>query len=147
MTVTAPARRPSTGARRAGYVIGAAINAAFLLLINVAPGWDAVPFLTADAGRLVGLVNVSLVLGLVCNLVYVLADPVWLTSLGGLITTGVGLVVLVRFWQVFPFDFGDAAFDWAMLVRVVLVVGIVGSIIGLVVQTVSLVRAGSAHRP
>jgi hypothetical protein len=41
----------------------------------------------------------------------------------------------------FPFDFGDASFDWALLIRVLLVIGIGGAAIGVVVHTVSLIRA------
>jgi hypothetical protein len=43
-------------------------------------------------------------------------------------------------WQVFPFDFGGSSFNWGLLIRVVLVVVIVGSIIGIVVQVVTLSR-------
>lgn len=148
MTVTAPtprapapARRPPVAARRVGYLIAAGINVVLLYLVNISPGWEAVPFLTEDTRQVLGLVNLSLVAGLVCNLVYVLVDPTWLKSLGDLLTTGIGLAVLVRLWQVFPFDFGDSAADWALVVRAVLVVGVIGSAIGIVVQLVSLVRA------
>jgi hypothetical protein len=140
VTITAPARRPPVAARRAGYLIAAGIHVVLLYLMNVSPGWEAVPFLTGDARQVLALVNVSLVAGLVCNLVYVLGDPAWLKSLGDLLTTGIGLAVLVRLWQVFPFDFGDSAVDWALAVRAVLAIGIVGSAIGIVVQLVSLFR-------
>lgn len=153
MTVTAPtrrppapSRRPPVAARRVGYLIAAGIHVALLYLVNVSPGWEAVPFLTEDTSQVLGLVNVSLVAGLVCNLIYVLANPAWLKSLGDLLTTGIGLVVLVRVWQVFPFNFGDSAVDWALVARVLLVVGIVGSAIGIVVQFVSLLRAASTIR-
>jgi hypothetical protein len=38
-------------------------------------------------------------------------------SLGELVTTGIGLAVLVRIWQVFPFDFAGWSVDWSWLVR------------------------------
>jgi hypothetical protein len=41
-------------------------------------------------------------------------------SLGDLVTTGVSLAVLVRIWQVFPFDFAGWSVDWSWLVRLVL---------------------------
>jgi hypothetical protein len=74
------------------------------------------------------------------NALYLVHDPAWLKALGDLATTGVGIAVLVRFWQVFPFDFGDASFDWALLARIMIVLGIIGSAIGLVVALVRLVR-------
>ena len=39
------------------------------------------------------------------------------------------LAATVRMWQVFPFDFGSSSFDWALLVRILLVLGIVGVVI------------------
>jgi hypothetical protein len=48
---------------------------------------------------------------------------------------------MVTMWQVFPFDFSAYAFDWETLVRFVLVVGIVGTGIGTVVELVKMVRS------
>jgi hypothetical protein len=42
------------------------------------------------------------------------------------------LAVLVRVWQVFPFDFGGSSVDWPMIVRTALVFAIVGTVIGVV---------------
>jgi hypothetical protein len=93
-----------------------------------------------DTKQVLWLVNVSLVASIFANVVYVAYDPAWLTSLGDLVTTGIGLTVLARLWQVFPFDFSGSSFNWDALARFVLVVAIVGSIIGILVQFVSLVR-------
>lgn len=147
MTVTtAPSRRPSLAARRAGYLVGAVATAVGLYLVNVWPGWDAVPFLTGDTAELVGWINLALVIGTVANLVYAAYDPPWLTALGGLVTTGVGIAVLVRTWQVFPFDF-TGSFDWALVIRVLLAVALVGSLIAVIVQLVTLIRALAGHVP
>jgi hypothetical protein len=140
MTVTASARRPSAAARRVGYVLAAVINAGLLVLVNTWPGWEAVPFLTADTNQVIGLVNATLIASTLANLVYVAADPPWLKNIGDLITTGIGLASTVRMWQVFPFDFADSWINWALLARILLVVAIVGSIIGIIVQIVSLAR-------
>ena len=146
MTVTTPAR-PSTAARRVGYLAAASINAVLLYLIAVSPGWQAVPFLTDDTTRVLGLVELSVVVGVFCNLLYTVADPLWLRASGALVTTAVGLVVLTRLWQVFPFEFDERGVDWAWWIRLALVVGVVGSVIGLIAHTVNLVRACAAHRP
>ncbi|MGI8329731.1 hypothetical protein ACRYCC_07175 [Actinomadura scrupuli] len=83
----------SNTARRVGYLIAAGIGAALLYALNVRPGWDALPFLTDETSRVLGLLDLSLVAGLIFNLGYVLHDPPWLKSLGDLVTTGIGLVV------------------------------------------------------
>ncbi len=140
MTVIAPARRPLVAARRVGYVIAAAINAALMCAINVWPGWQAAPFLTEDTHRVLGLVNLSLAASLIINMIFLVSDLPPVKALGDLVTTGIGLAVLVRVTQVFPFDFDDSSFDWVLLVRVVLVVGMAGAAVGVVVQFVTLVR-------
>ena len=86
------------------------------------------------------------------NLLYVAYDARWFVALGGLVTTGVGLVVLTRIWRVFPFAFGPG-FDWPLVMRVLLVLAIAGSAIALIVQPVQLLigqagaRNGYAERP
>jgi hypothetical protein len=138
-------RRPSAGVRRGGYIAAVVVNAVLLWLVHAWPGWEAVPFLTEDTAQVLGLVTASLVVGLVANLVYLLADPAWLTAAGAVVTTAVGLAAAVRLLQVFPFDFGDDGSGWELLARILLWVGIVGSIIGIVVNLVALVRALGAR--
>jgi hypothetical protein len=111
MTVTSPVRRPSVGARRAGYVVAAVVNAALWYVVNRWPGWQALSFLTDETVQVLGWVNLSLVVGIAVNVGYLAYDPPWVTSLGALATTGIGLAVLVQLWRVFPFDFGAASVD------------------------------------
>ena len=141
MTLTARPRRPAVAARRVGYGVAAVVNAAILYMVNVSPGWQVLPFLTDDMSLLVGVVNASIVVHLVANMVYVVADPRWLKALGDLLTTTVGLAALVRIWQVFPFAFTSSAVDWSLVARVALGVAIGGSVIAIVVALVSLVRS------
>ena len=74
MTTTV-ARRPSTASRRAGYVVAAVINAVLLWLIHVWPGWDAVPFLTSDFATVLWLIDLSLVVTIALNLLYLIRRP------------------------------------------------------------------------
>jgi len=53
-----------------------------------------------------------------------------------------GLVAAVRVWRVFPFDFSNDAFDWALLVRWALLVVIVGSVTCLIVNVIALLKIG-----
>ena len=132
--------RPPVGARRFGYAVAIGVNALLLFLINQAPGWQVLPFLTADMEQVLGFVNASLIAAVVANSVYVLADPRWLRALGDVVTTTFGLVAMVQFWWVWPLDFGDSAFDWEVVARVFLVIGIVGSVFGIIVALVNLSR-------
>ena len=134
--------RKSVGSRRVGYVVAVLVNAAMLYAVNRWPGWQEVPFLTKDTELVLGLVNASIVVNLVANLVYLVRDPVWLKALGDVVTTAVGLAAMVRIWKVFPLDVSDR---WELLVRALLVVGIVGSAIGIVVAIVQFGRALSSR--
>lgn len=140
-STTSPGRRAGAPARRVGYLIAALINGALLYFGNVWPGWQVLPFLTDDTRQVLDIVNVSLIAGIVVNVVYLFLDPPWLKALGDLVTLGIGLAVLVQIWQVFPFDFQGSSFDWALLVRILLVVAGVGSAIGIIAQFVMLIRS------
>ena len=72
---------------------------------------------------------------------YLFRDPTWLKSLGDIVTLVVGVLALVRMWQVFPFDPGTSSMDWTLVVRIVLVVGIVGSCLGILVALTAFVRS------
>ena len=136
MTVTTQSRRTPLAARRVGYVAVSAFTAWALLAINIWPGWEVLPFLTADTDRVLALFNLSLVVGLLVNIAYIVSDSAWVRSLGELITATVGLAAFARIWEVFPFDFRGDSFDWALLVRTVLVVAIVATVIGMLVNLV-----------
>ncbi len=138
MPVTKP--RPSVANRRFGYIFAAAITVGMWFVINEWPGWQELSFLTDETRAVLGLVNFSLAVSVLVDLIYVVYDPAWFKSVGDVITTSIGLAVLVRLWQVFPFDFSNYAVDWTVLTRVVLVMGIVGSCIGIIVQVVTLLR-------
>jgi hypothetical protein len=115
------ASRRSGGPRRAGYLLAIGFSAALLVVLNGWPGWQAMPFLTSDAGQVLWLVNLSLAAGITANVVYLAYDPPWVRSLGDLVTTGIGLAAAIRIWQVFPFALSSG---WSTAVRVLLVVAV-----------------------
>ncbi|MEV0895358.1 hypothetical protein [Actinoplanes sp. NPDC049802] len=137
--VRADTRQPA-GARRVGYGVAALIDVVLLVLANGWPGWEAVPFLTAEAADVLPLFNLSVGAAVVVNLVQLVRDPPRLVALGGIVTTGLGMAVLIRLWRVFPFDFGDTSLDWELVTRILLGLGLAGSAIALIVNTVQLVR-------
>ena len=118
----APRRRRGSASRRLGYAIAIVVNAALLYAGNVWPGWWVLPFLTEDTRQVIGIVNFSLIAGMVGNFACLLLDRPWMKALADLATLGIGLLVLAQLWQVFPFDFQGYTLDWALITRVVLVV-------------------------
>lgn len=125
--------RPSSGSRRLGYAVAIAVNGLLLQLINVRPGWEALPFLTSGMTQVLPFVNASLVGAVVANAIWVVYDPAWLRAFGDAVTTGLGIAAMIRLWQVFPFQFTDSSVPWEMVTRWLIGFGLVGALIGLLV--------------
>jgi hypothetical protein len=131
---------------RGGNVVSALVNAAMLWGINIWPGWQVLPFLTADMTRVLGIINASLTAGIVVNLIFVVIRHRGIMALGNLVVLGIGLAAVLRMWEVFPFDFGGSWPGWPVVVRVLLGLGIAGSIIGALVEIVILFRSAGGSR-
>ena len=136
-----------TATSRSGNVGSAVINALLLWGINIWPGWQILPFLTPDMTRALDLINASLIASLIVNLVCAVIHSRALLALGNIVVMGIGVAALLRLWEVFPFDFGTSWSGWPLLVRVFLVLGIVGSIIGAIVEVVNFFRALAGFEP
>ena len=136
-----------TTVSRSGNIGSAVVNALLLYGINIWPGWQIVPFLTADMPRALDLINASLIAAIVVNVVCAVIHARALLALGNLVVMGIGVAAMMRLWEVFPFDFGTSWSGWPVLVRVLLVLGIVGTIIGAIVELVNLFRALAGLQP
>jgi hypothetical protein len=141
--------RPRTADRRPGYAGAILVNAAVWYVLNIWPGWQELPFLTEGFSQVLALLNAALVASVVLNVVYLVHDGPWLKSICDLAMTVLGLVVLLRMWQVFPFALGDSERDWALMVRVVLGLAVFGTAIAIVAQLAMLVvrAAGGPKAP
>ena len=141
----APARSRRTG-RRAGYVVAIIINLLVLGFINTWPGWESFDFVTADAADVVPLVNLSIGVSILANIVYLVVDAPRVKAIGEMVVSAVAMVVSVIVLRVFPFDFSAYAFPWELLTRVVLVIAVIGSGISVLVNLYRAIR-GSATLP
>jgi hypothetical protein len=108
--------------------------------------WNILPFLTDDFGRVLWLIDVSLLATIMVNFVYVAYDQRWFRSLGQIGLNLISLVVAVRMYQVFPFDFTGSTFDWTQIARVVIIFTILGTAIGAMVEAFKLARAAANLR-
>ena len=124
--------------RRGGYVGSIVVNLILLWLINGWPGWGAVPFLTDSTALVIGAVNASIIARVVADAVNVVLNLPRPRALGDIVSIGFGLVALIEIWQVFPLDVIGTA--WEVVARVLLVLGFVGSVVGLVDAFSRLVR-------
>lgn len=146
MTMSSPPGRrrvPTTG-KRVGYVIAAAFNALFLWIAHQLLDWQWPRFLTDEFADVLPLITVSFVAGIVVNLAYVWYDDPWFKSVGEIVNGAISLAVAIDMYAVFPFDFSSYATDWSWLARLVLIVAIVGTSIGVVVEVVRVITSLAA---
>lgn len=141
-TPTTPRGRIGRQARQFGYLVAAAINAVMLYVANRLLEWEWPSFLTQDFDQVLPIVQASLIAGVVINLAYVGFDAPWFKSIGQIVISAIGLAVAVRMFTVFPFDFSRYDFAWDTVARAVIVVAIIGSALGIVVETLKLFRTG-----
>lgn len=139
--------KPTRNQRRFGYTVAILVNAALLGAVNGWPGWQSVPFLTADTSQVLTLLNASLVAGIVSNVLNLVFDADKLKILGELLTSALGAAVLLRTWAVFPFDFQGNAVDWELVTRVFLGFAFAGCCISMIVQLVLLARSSRRVSP
>jgi hypothetical protein len=130
-------RRVRRTGRRIGYVIAAVIDLVLLWVVHQLLDWGWPDFLTEDFDDLLPIISVSLVAGAIANAIYVWNDGAIVKNLGDAITSVIGLISAIWTYRVFPFDLSDG---WALLARIVIIVGIVGTAIGAVVALVKLAR-------
>ena len=135
----APARATPTRRRHIGYGVHVLVDAVLLWLINVAPGWEVLTFLTQQAVQVVGIVNAALLLDLVLNLTYLLRESSLTKGLGDAATATLELIVLARLFVIFPFSLPSA--QWEIPLRIALGVGMVASFIGVVAGWGRVARA------
>jgi hypothetical protein len=130
--------RPAS--RRVGYVVTVLVDAAVLVVINVAPGWQSIGFVTPSFAEVLALVNLSVWLPLLGNVAFVAYDPRWLVDAGQTLFSVVTVGASVRLLEVFPFDFSAYSHDWSAALRVLLWLGVIGGLVSVVVSAAHLVR-------
>lgn len=129
-----PKARRSRALRRFGYVIAIAVNLVLLVIVNNMLEWDLFAFLTDDFSRLTGLISFSFVATILANVGFIITDRAQIKAPTQAALNLIGVVVSVRMLQVFPFDFSTYEFDWAVVVRGVLIIAIAGSAVGAIVE-------------
>lgn len=129
-----------TTARRVGHILSILTNAVMLWAAYQLLDWGWPNFLTSDFAQVLGILTLSFLVGMVASATFLFRDRGRFRALADLVTGSIGIAVLLRLWSVFPFDFSVYEQDWSWLVTLLIILGIVGTSIGLVVSVVRLVR-------
>jgi len=124
-------------ARRVGYAFGILFALLFLWIINSYEAWGWT-FITNELSQVEGIIRASIIADLVVFGVLIILDPRILFYLGKLVTDVFSIIVGVRVFQVFPFDF-TGKWNWIdSLLPVLIGIGIGVAAIAIIVRTVKL---------
>ena len=150
--MSAPASHATTtvsrrAGRRIGYAVAILVNLLVYGFINTWPGWESFDFVTPAAADVVPLVNLSIGVTILVNVVYLFADGRRLKALGEMAANLVTMIASIAVLRVFPFDFSQYAFPWEFLTRFVLVIAVVGAAIAVLVNLYRLIRGPQRQRP
>jgi hypothetical protein len=126
--------------------VSAAINGFVLWIVGHLLAWGWPPFLTPAFDDLLPYLQVSLVATIVVDLLWAWRDPAWWRHTAQIGLNLIGLVVVVRSWQIFPLDLSDHWWGWETFARVLLGVAFVGLIAATVAEIVELARGEPAFR-
>ena len=127
--------------RMADYIFSVIFNIAFLVVVNKVPDWN-IPFVTDSFPDVLWALNTSLAVSLAGNLILIVLHPRFLHHLFNAVFAVFGILATSVLLSVFPFDFSQVVDEWLnILVRIALIVGIVGSAIGVVVNIVKAIGA------
>lgn len=132
--------------RRFGYVIAIVIHGFLLFLVNNITSWDVASFLTDDFSQVMPWINASLLASLFANVLYLFNDRPVVKSSAQIVVNAIGITASVVILRVFPFDFTGYSFDWAIPIRILLVVAIVGQGVAIVVDVAKLARHATTQR-
>lgn len=135
------ADRQPVSVRRTGYVAAAIVNLLLLWVANHLLEWEWPPFLTPEYDDLLPWIQVSLGATVAANVLWAVRDPAWSRHLGQVALDVVTVVVSIRTWQVFPFDFTTYSDLWEMGARALIIVGGVGAAIGVIAELARAITA------
>lgn len=135
----APSRlRVPAAVTRFGHLLAAAGNGVLLWVSHQLLDWGWPAFLTRDFELVLGIVTASFVASIVVNIALAFHRQARFRALTDLVTSGFAMAVVLRTWEVFPFDFAGYGRDWSGLVHLGLVVGILVTGVSMVATLITL---------
>ncbi|MCX6808834.1 MAG: hypothetical protein NTW50_04180 [Candidatus Berkelbacteria bacterium] len=140
------AKREKPRNRHFRYVVAVIINAVLFWFFNNLANFH-IPFLAASYTNVLFVLNLSIGLTILANLLLIIHDGHWFRGFLRLIQHSLSLVFVATLYVVFPFDFSvyqGANFD--SIVHILLLIGIVGTAISIIVEFFRMLLGRDYHR-
>lgn len=133
--------------RRTGYIVTLIINAVMLYVFNNLISWEAQLIINDKWQSVLPILNISLGLNVLINLIFIFYDRRLFYLLARTITDIFSIVATIRLYAVFPFDFnGFFQMGWLNTwFPYLLLFGMVGLIIGIIARTARFISGKNIH--
>lgn len=127
--------------KRVDYITAIIANVIILFVVNQLLNWNIFPFLTQDFDQVLPIQNISLAITIIFNALFLFYNPQWFEALLRMVMNGIGIAVVLSYMNTFPFDFSAYSFNFNVLARVMLFIGLIGCAIAMLVEAINFVRA------
>ncbi|MFA5926601.1 MAG: hypothetical protein WCT32_02070 [Patescibacteria group bacterium] len=112
----------------AEYIFTIIASIILLWIYGRLEGW--LPFVTDSFSATLTLFYISSIATIVANIIFLLIDSSTLRAALKALLNIWSIVVMISTCYIFPFDFSAYSFNWTLLVRILIILGIVGTAIG-----------------
>jgi len=119
---------------KVGYIVAIGVNALMLYIANNLLEWDWFPWLTSEFDRVLPWIVFSLGASILVNAMYLFYDLAWFKSLTQAALAIITVVVTMRLYLIFPFDFSAYDGPWTGLTEAVLIIFTIGAGIAAMVE-------------
>lgn len=123
-----------------GHLVAIGVNLVMLYIVRNLGEWNLLSFLTEDYDRVVGPLSLSIIAAIVGRALRIVLPGRRIGLLIDGVVTAFGFYALLRIFQIFPFEFDPDGFRWDLLARFVLLVGLLGSAIGVLVTPLRMLQ-------
>ena len=122
--------------KRSEYVVAIVANFILFYILNNLLSWK-VGFLTNSFQDCLWAINMSIVATVIGNILFLAYDLRWFRHSIRMAYNLFAVNAIYTLYRVFPFNFGQAF--WNEAAKIVLILGTVGTVIGLIVEFVKLI--------
>ena len=121
------------------YIATIIVHIILIWALYKLPDW--LKFLSSSYQAVLPVFLYSYLAQIIGNLILIFSDPKWLKSLISLANNLISIVALATVYVIFPFDFGSYSYDWASTSKTVIIVAIVLTAIGALVEFINFISS------
>lgn len=130
--------------KKSDYVGTIIINIIFIYLWRWLP--SKLPFLADSFAAILPLFYISFVASIAANILFIIHDGRFFK---GIIKTALnlfGLAILFSLYYIFPFNFSAYSVNWDLILRILLIIGIVGTIIAIISELIKAIFGDNCNK-